>query len=116
MIKPIGAMLLVKKIESGEKTTKAGIVLSSSFVDSGPRQGEVVDMGEGEANAVTYVLPGKHCTARIFQNDNYQGLNKNLTSSFHLPLFQIYFGSEKKNVQANDRIGSILIETNGETI
>ena len=72
-------------------------------------------MGEGEANAVTYVLPGKHCTARIFQNDNYQGLNKNLTSSFHLPLFQIYFGSEKKNAQANDRTGSILIETKGET-
>ena len=44
MIKPIGAMLLVKKIESGEKTTKAGIVLSSSFVDAGPRQGEIVDI------------------------------------------------------------------------
>lgn len=57
MIKPIGAMLLVKKIESGEKTTKAGIVLSSSFVDSGPRQGEVVDMGDGEANYKGEVIP-----------------------------------------------------------
>ena len=57
MIIPIGAMLLVKKIESGEKTTKAGIVLTSSFADVGPRQGEVIDMGEGEANYKGEIIP-----------------------------------------------------------
>jgi co-chaperonin GroES (HSP10) len=57
MIKPIGAMLLVKKIESGEKTTKTGIVLTASFADIGPRQGEIIDMGDGEANYKGEVIP-----------------------------------------------------------
>lgn len=57
MIKPIGAMLLVKKIETGEKTTKTGLVLSAAFADQGPSQAEVIDMGNGEANYRGELIP-----------------------------------------------------------
>ena len=50
MIKPIGSMLLIEKIEQGDKTTKTGLVISDAFTDSGPKQGKVLDMGDGEFN------------------------------------------------------------------
>lgn len=57
MIKPIGAMLLVKKIEAGEKTTSTGLVLSAAFSDQGPSKGTVVQMGEGEYNYKGDLIP-----------------------------------------------------------
>ncbi len=56
-IKPIGAMLLIKKIETGEKTTKTGLVLSAAFADQGPSQAEIIDMGDGEANYKGDLIP-----------------------------------------------------------
>jgi len=57
MIKPIGAMLLVKKIETGEKTTKTGLVISAAFAEQGPSQAEIIDMGNGEANYRGELIP-----------------------------------------------------------
>jgi len=57
MIKPIGAMLLVKKLERGDKTTTTGLVISASFLDDGPAQGTVVDMGDGEYNYKADLIP-----------------------------------------------------------
>ena len=57
MIKPIGSMLLIQKIEQGDKTTKTGLVISAAFTDSGPKQGKVVDMGEGEFNYKGDLIP-----------------------------------------------------------
>lgn len=57
MIKPIGAMLLIKKIEIGEKTTKTGLVLSAAFAEQGPSQAEIIDMGDGEPNYKGEVIP-----------------------------------------------------------
>ena len=50
MIKPLGNIILVKKINTGEKTTKTGLVLSATFSDSGPSMGKVISVGNGEAN------------------------------------------------------------------
>jgi co-chaperonin GroES (HSP10) len=50
MIKPLGAMLLIKEKESVDKTTKTGLVISAAFNDAGPQVGTVVDIGDGEAN------------------------------------------------------------------
>jgi co-chaperonin GroES (HSP10) len=57
MIKPIGAMLLIKKIETGEKTTATGLVISAAFSDQGPSRGIVVDMGDGEYNYKGDLIP-----------------------------------------------------------
>jgi len=57
MIKPIGSMLLVEKIEQGDKTTKTGLVISATFADSGPKRGRVVDMGDGEFNYKGDLIP-----------------------------------------------------------
>lgn len=57
MIKPVGSMLLVEKIESGDKTTKTGLVISAAFSDSGPKRGKVVDMGDGEFNYKGDIIP-----------------------------------------------------------
>jgi co-chaperonin GroES (HSP10) len=50
MIKPLGGIVLVKKVEKGEKVTKGGIVISSTFSDSGPAEGIVIQLGTGEQN------------------------------------------------------------------
>ena len=57
MIKPLGNILLVKKIGSSEKTTKTGLVISAAFSDSGPSQGTVIAIGNGEANYKGDVIP-----------------------------------------------------------
>ena len=57
MIKPIGSMLLVEKIEHGDKTTKTGLVISAAFTDNGPKQGKVIDMGDGEFNYKGDLIP-----------------------------------------------------------
>lgn len=50
-------MLLVSKIEKGEKTTKTGLVISATFNDSGPAQGTVIEKGTGEQNYKGDILP-----------------------------------------------------------
>jgi|LauGreDrversion4_1035100.scaffolds.fasta_scaffold244344_2 co-chaperonin GroES (HSP10) len=57
MIKPIGGMLLIKKIETGEKTTATGLVLSATFSDQGPNKATVISMGEGEYNYKGDLIP-----------------------------------------------------------
>lgn len=57
MIKPIGGMLLVRKTEEGDKTTKSGLVISATFRDSGPKSGTIVEMGGGEANYKGEIIP-----------------------------------------------------------
>ena len=57
MIKPIGGMLLVTKIESGDKVTVGGLVISAAFNDSGPKSGKIVDMGAGEVNYKGDLIP-----------------------------------------------------------
>jgi co-chaperonin GroES (HSP10) len=57
MINPLGAMLLVKKIQKGDKTTSTGLVISASFSDSGPAEGVVIKLGTGEQNYKGEILP-----------------------------------------------------------
>ena len=57
MIKPLGNMLLITKIDSGEKTTKTGLVISSAISDTGPKVGEVVAKGDGESNYKGEIIP-----------------------------------------------------------
>jgi co-chaperonin GroES (HSP10) len=57
MINPLGAMILVKKIQKGDKTTSTGLVISSAFSDNGPAEGEVIMLGTGEQNYKGEILP-----------------------------------------------------------
>lgn len=57
MIKPLGNLLLITKIDSGEKTTKTGLVISSAISDTGPKVGEVVAKGDGELNYKGEIIP-----------------------------------------------------------
>jgi co-chaperonin GroES (HSP10) len=57
MIRPLGNMLLITKIDSGEKTTKGGLVISSVISDTGPKIGKVVSKGQGESNYKGEVIP-----------------------------------------------------------
>jgi co-chaperonin GroES (HSP10) len=57
MIKPLGNMLLITKIDSGEKTTKTGLVISSAISDTGPKIGEVIAKGDGESNYKGEIIP-----------------------------------------------------------
>lgn len=57
MIKPLGNMVLLEKIEVGDKTTSTGLVISASFMDQGPKKGTVVAMGNGEQNYKGDIIP-----------------------------------------------------------
>ena len=59
MIKPLGGIVLIKKIEKGEKITKGGIVISSVLSDTGPSEGTVIELGTGEQNYKGEVIPIK---------------------------------------------------------
>lgn len=50
-------MLLIEPIEVKDKTTSTGLVISASFVDSGPASGIVIAMGEGEQNYKGDIIP-----------------------------------------------------------
>lgn len=57
MIKPIGAMLLVKENEVTDKKTTSGLVISAAFADVGPKSGKVIDIGDGEYNYKGDLIP-----------------------------------------------------------
>ena len=50
-------MLLIEKIEVGDKTTKTGLVISAAFSESGPKTGKVIDLGDGEYNYKGDLIP-----------------------------------------------------------
>ena len=52
MIKPVGAMLLIKPEKKEDKTTASGIFISAAFDDDGLRRGDVIEIGWGEPNAL----------------------------------------------------------------
>lgn len=57
MIKPIGGLLLVKRNQSEDKTTKSGLVITASVSDSDMKTGTIVDMGPGEQNYLGDLIP-----------------------------------------------------------
>lgn len=57
MIKPIGGLLLVKRNQSEDKTTKSGLVISAAVSESDMKTGTIVDMGPGEQNYIGDLIP-----------------------------------------------------------
>lgn len=57
MIKPLGGIILVKENKAEEKTTKSGLVISSTISSMGPKNGVIVDMGDGEQNYKGDLIP-----------------------------------------------------------
>ena len=57
MIKPYGAMILVKQDETSEKKTTSGLVISAGFNDTGMKTGKIVDLGDGEYNYKGDLIP-----------------------------------------------------------
>lgn len=57
MIKPIGGLLLVKRNQSEDKTTKSGLVITASVSDTDMKTGTIIDMGPGEQNYMGDLIP-----------------------------------------------------------
>lgn len=57
MIEPLGNMVLLEKIEVGDKTTSTGLVISAAFADQGPSKGKVIAIGGGEQNYKGDIIP-----------------------------------------------------------
>lgn len=57
MIKPIGGLLLVKRNQSEDKTTKSGLVISAALSESDMKTGTIIDMGSGEQNYIGDIIP-----------------------------------------------------------
>jgi co-chaperonin GroES (HSP10) len=47
-IQPLGSLVLVKEISVEEKTTKSGLVLTASTIESGLTRGTIVKVGPGD--------------------------------------------------------------------
>jgi len=48
MIKPYGAMILIKQEDNAEKKTTSGLVISAGFADTGMKTGKIIDLGDGD--------------------------------------------------------------------
>jgi co-chaperonin GroES (HSP10) len=57
MIKPVGGLLLVKRNQSADKTTKSGLVISAALSESDMKTGTIIDMGAGEQNYLGDLIP-----------------------------------------------------------
>jgi co-chaperonin GroES (HSP10) len=57
MIKPVGGLLLVKRNQSADKTTKSGLVISAAVSESDMKTGTIIDMGAGEQNYLGDIIP-----------------------------------------------------------
>jgi len=51
-IKPLGSLILVKEIESTERKTASGLVLTADSVEQDLKFGTIVDIGEGDRNQI----------------------------------------------------------------
>jgi co-chaperonin GroES (HSP10) len=47
-IEPLGSLILIKEIEEADRTTKSGLVLAASVIDSLLKRGTVVKTGPGD--------------------------------------------------------------------
>jgi len=47
-IQPLGSLVLVKENKMEDKTTKSGLVLTASVIESGVKRGQVVKVGSGD--------------------------------------------------------------------
>jgi co-chaperonin GroES (HSP10) len=57
MIKPYGAMILIKQEDNAEKKTTSGLVISAGFADTGMKTGKIIDLGDGEYNYKGDLIP-----------------------------------------------------------
>ena len=57
MIKPLGALILIKKIDEEEKTTKSGLVLTGLTTDNELKLATVLALGGGEHNSEGKTIP-----------------------------------------------------------
>jgi len=57
MIKPYGAMVLIKEEKVEDKKTASGLVISASFADTGLKKGTIIDLGDGEFNYKGDLIP-----------------------------------------------------------
>ena len=53
-IKPLGQLVLIKKIEESEKTTASGLVLTAASLDNELSKGTIVAVGDGTRGPVSY--------------------------------------------------------------
>jgi len=47
-IEPLGSLILIKEVETDEKTTKSGLVIAATAFDSELKRGIIIKLGTGD--------------------------------------------------------------------
>jgi co-chaperonin GroES (HSP10) len=95
-IKPLGSMILIKEVEKADKTTKSGLVISSTFIDEVLKRGVVVATGPGDyhSNGTLHTIPLKEGDIVIYSPNHATEIEDSDGNKYHFINWRQLFGTE----------------------
>ena len=97
-IKPLGSLVLIKAITVDEKTTKSGLVITSTAVDFGLKRGTIVEIGPGDNDNAGnhYDIPLQKGDIVIYSDNNATEIEDKSGEKYYFINWRTLLGTENK--------------------
>jgi len=98
-IQPLGSLILFKAEEEKDRTTKSGLVIASTVIDSTLKRGTVVAVGPGDyhSNGDLHSIPLKQGDTIIYSPNHATEIEDKSGEKLHFINWRQLFGTENNN-------------------
>lgn len=98
-IKPLGSLILIKAEEEKDKTTKSGLVIAATVIDSALKKGKVVAVGPGDyhSNGDLHSIPLNIGDTVIYSPNHVTEIEDESGEKLHFINWRQLFGMEQDN-------------------
>jgi co-chaperonin GroES (HSP10) len=98
-IEPLGSLILIEKIESSERITQSGLVLTSSSLDNELCRGNVVSIGPGDFDnsGNKHEIPLTQGDVVLYNENQATEVTDALGSKYYFINWRHLFAKEGKN-------------------
>ena len=98
-IKPLGSLILIKAEEEKDKTTKSGLVIAATVIDSALKRGTVVATGPGDyhSNGDLHTIPLNAGDVVIYSPNHATEIEDEGGEKFHFINWRQLFGVENND-------------------
>jgi len=98
-IKPLGSLILIKAEEEKDKTTKSGLVIAATVIDSSLKRGTVIATGPGDyhSNGDLHTIPLNTGDIVIYSPNHATEIEDESGEKIYFINWRQLFGMEKAN-------------------
>jgi co-chaperonin GroES (HSP10) len=98
-IEPLGSLILIKEIEESDRTTKSGLVLAASIVDTVLKRGTVIKTGPGDHDnsGKHHAIPLEAGQTVIYAQGHATEIEDSNGDKYFFINWRTLFGTEVKN-------------------